>query len=905
MSGFRLNRGGSDIDRGRPLAFRFNGRLLHGFAGDTLASALIANGVSIVARSFKYHRPRGIVGSGFAETNALVQLGSGDRLVPNMPATLVPLAEGLEASSPNSWPSVDFDLGRVNDRVRALLSAGFYYKSFMWPGWHLFEGFIRRAAGIGRAPALPDPDRYEAREIRVDRLVIGAGRAGREAAERAVAAGEHVLILDAALDGSVAHLGRHPLDTGHEGGCLALARTTALGLYDHGFVTAVEEIEAAGLRQRLWKIRAQAITLATGAFEQPLIFANNDLPGILLASAWQDYLQRHAAAPGRTLLVATTTDNGYAAAFAAQDAGLTVRAIVDRREAATDAAQEAERRSIAVHRGAAVIAAHGSRRVRAATIATPSGTIRIACHSIAMSGGWAPARQLFNQPGCMPERCELVGMAAETVSAEPLDLALTRDPKTSFIDFQTDVTLADMALATRENYRSVEHVKRYTVWGMGTDQGKLSAANGAAALAALQDSASHRIGATRNRPPFAPVAIATLAASRHNGALHRPWRHLPAHGWHEAHGAVFEDFGWLRPSHYPLPGEDIAAAARREAAAVRNGVGIMDSSSLGKIELKGPDAGRFLDLLSAGRPSTIAVGDIRYNLLLTELGTVLDDGVVTRLGPDHFLLNTSSSHTETVMRWIEDWHQCQWPFDFVTRNVTEEWAALTIAGPQARALLASLPGTIDLAPERFPHLAVREGVLTDHPVRIMRVSFTGERSYEINVPAPLAVEMADRLWRAGTDFGLVPFGLDALEILRIEKGYIVIGTDTDGESQPGDIGFRKMGQTPGDFLGKRSLMRASASGSDRQHLVGLMPSDPAHVPLVGAHILQQAGGKAQGFVTSSCFSPTLGRGIALALMKGGQRRHGEKVTLWSEGLSWQAEVTMPRFVDPKGERLHG
>ena len=905
MSGHRLADGGSDIDRARPLAFTFNGRRLTGFFGDTLASALIANGISVVGRSFKYHRPRGIVGTGFAETNALVQLGSGSTLVPNMPATLVPLIEGLEANSPNCWPSVDFDLGRINDRFRGLLSAGFYYKTFMWPGWHLFEGIIRRAAGIGRAPALPDTDRYEAREIRVDRLIVGAGSAGMAAAEAAARAGERVLVAEAQSRHPGESWGRHPLERPDRSGPYFLPNTTVLGLYDQNFLTAVEEIDTPCLRQRLWKIRARRVTLATGAFERPLVFANNDLPGVMLASAWRDYLVRYAAAPGRMPLFVTSTDSAYEAAFAAHDAGLKVQGIADTRAIPADLGAEAQARGIALYPNASIVSAQGNMRVRSATLETPDGRIQIACDSIGMSGGWSPARQLFNQPGCAPENIDIVGAAMLSGSATTPEPSRTDNPKTSFIDFQTDVSLADLALATAENYRSVEHVKRYTVWGMGTDQGKLSAANGATALATLQQRPPGDLGATRNRPPFAPVAIATLAAARHNGPLHRPWRHLPAHDWHQAHGAVFEDFGWLRPSHYPLPGEDIAAAARREALAVREGAGIMDGSSLGKIELKGPEAGRFLDLISAGRPSTIPIGQIRYNLLLNELGTVLDDGVVTRLADDHFLLNASSSHADYVARWIEDWHQCQWPFDFVTRNVTEEWAALTVAGPRARALIATLDGDIDLSPDAFAHLAVREGVLAGIPVRILRVSFTGEPSYEINVPTPRATEMADRLWEAGQAFDLVPFGLDALEILRIEKGYIVVTVDTDGVTQPADIGFRKMGQTAGDFLGKRSLMHRSASAADRQQLVGLMPADPAHIPLAGAHVLRAKGGTAQGFVTSSCFSPTLGRGIALALLKGGQRRHGETVTLWSEGRTWQARVGTPRFFDPKGERLNG
>jgi sarcosine oxidase subunit alpha len=449
----------------------------------------------------------------------------------------------------------------------------------------------------------------------------------------------------------------------------------------------------------------------------------------------------------------------------------------------------------------------------------------------------------------------------------------------------------------------VEHVKRYTVWGMGVDQGRLSAANGVAALAAIRDVDPASLGTTKHRPPFAPVAIGALAADRPNGALFRPWRRLPAHNWHVARGAEFEDFGYLRPSHYPLPGETMEASARREALAVRNGIGIMDSSSFGKIELKGNEAARFLDLISLGRPSTIPVGRVRYNLLCDELGVLLDDGVVSRLAEDHFLLNASSAHAARVRGWIEDWHQCQWPLDFVSRDVSEEWAVLTLAGPKARDLLLAAGCTMPASREDFPHLSIREETIGGHDIRLQRVSFTGELSYEIGIAAPLAIDLADLLWDAGRDFGLIPFGLEALEILRIEKGFIHIGTDTDGTTIPADIGWGRIGRREGDYLGKRSLLHPSATQDGRRQLVGLETLSGESPLPIGGHIIGGAPHPSQGFVTSSCFSPYLDRPVALAMLANGRKRHGETVTIRSEGHEWQARVTAPKFLDPEGSRI--
>jgi sarcosine oxidase subunit alpha len=474
----------------------------------------------------------------------------------------------------------------------------------------------------------------------------------------------------------------------------------------------------------------------------------------------------------------------------------------------------------------------------------------------------------------------------------------------AFVDFQTDVTVDDLRLATRENYRSVEHVKRYTVWGMGTDQGKLSGVNGITVLAALQGMEPGTLGTTKFRPPFAPVAFGALAAGQANGKLLHGRRHLPAHDWHVARGAEFEDYDWLRPTHYPQASESMATAAQREAIGVRTGVGLIDSSSFGKIELKGPEAGRFLDLVSVGSPSTIPVGAIRYNLLTDEFGSLIDDGVVSRLGDDHFLLNASSGHAARIARWLDQWHQCEWPLDLVIQDVTERWAVLAVAGPRARAVLERTGCDIDLSREAFPHNRIRTGGLGGVPVRVQRVSFTGELCFEIGIAADYGESLAGHLMACGKDEGIIPFGLEALDILRLEKGFIHVGSDTDSRTQPADIGWGKgIARKASDFIGKRSLLHPAAGAPGRAQLVGLRPVDPAIVLPVGAHIIGGDPHPSQGIVTSSAFSPALGCGLSLALLDGGHARHAETVEVWSQGTSWPALVTAPGGYDSEGARL--
>lgn len=945
MSGFRLPGTAS----GRPLTFRFNGKTYVGREGDTLASALLANGVTLVARSFKYHRPRGIVGSGFDETNALVQLGTGAQTVPNQLATRVPLVDGLEARSVNCWPSLRFDIGAVNDRLSRLLGAGFYYKSFMWPGWHVFEGAIRRAAGLGRAPALPDPDNYAAQSQECDVLVVGGGVAGLAAARAASATGAHVLLVEAdtrlggRADKGDAWAAEAERALSEAPNVTILRRTTALGYYDHNLLTAIEEVDAPDLRQRFRKIRAGRMILAGGAFERPLLFAGNDVPGVMLADAIRHYLGRHGVAAGQRPLFAVNNDNAYRAAIAAKRAGLDVVGIVDLRDASGPVSEEARGVGIALFERHDIVRTHGRKALSAVTIRdrATGARQRLHCDVLGMSGGWSPAVQLFSQSGgtlrfddgvgaFVPDRsvqgerscgaaraifardaCIADGEAAGrggaglvaasgTAGALPLPAASAK----AFVDFQTDVTVDDLRLATRENYRSVEHVKRYTVWGMGTDQGKLSGVNGVAVLAALQGIEPGALGTTKFRPPFAPVAFGALAADQANGKLLHGRRHLPAHDWHVAQDAEFEDYDWLRPTHYPQASEAMEAAAQREAIAVRKGAGLIDSSSFGKIELKGPEADRFLDLMSVGSPSTIPVGGIRYNLLTDELGTLIDDGVVSRLGEDHFLLNASSGHAARIARWLDQWHQCEWPLDLVIQDVTERWAVLAIAGPLARAVLEKADCDLDLSREAFPHNRIRMGAIGGVPARIQRVSFTGELCFEIGIAADYGESLASYLAACGAAEGLIPFGLEALDILRLEKGYIHVGSDTDSRTQPADIGWGKgVARKASDFVGKRSLLHPAASAPDRAQLVGLRPVDPEIVLPVGAHVIGGDPHPSQGIVTSSAFSPALRCGISLALLDGGHGRHGETVRVWSEGESWPAVVAAPGGYDPEGARL--
>ena len=992
---------GGRLDRGTVLSFQWNGERLQGYAGDTLASALLANGRHLVGRSFKYHRPRGILSAGAEEPNALVQLETGAHTLPNLRATQVELYEGLGAAPQNCWPSLGFDIGAVNDVVSRLIPAGFYYKTFMSPvGWweRVYEPFIRRAAGLGVAPELPDPDHYDKMHVHCDVLVVGAGPAGLAAALAAGRSGARVMLIDEQNELGGSLLGRRQTIGAKPGSewltqsCAELAamaevrllpRTTLFGYFDHNYLVAVERVTdhlgprrgAGRPRQRLWKIRAAQVVLATGAHERPLVFRNNDRPGVMLASAAQTYVNRYAVRPGERAVVFTNNDDAWSAAFDLSDAGLDVSVVDARAEIADDLRKAAEARKIRMHAGSAVLTVHGSSRVAGVRVgqltddgrATRGMPRDLRCDLVAMSGGWNPAVHLFSQsrgklvwreddacfvPGAavQPLRsagacngafdlagCLAQGHAAGRAAAEqtghksaagrapganrreaaplrPLWSVPTarRDgPRNKhFVDFQNDVTAADVGLAAREGYVSVEHLKRYTTMGMGTDQGKTSNVNALAILAQTLGESVPAVGTTTFRPPYTPVTFGALAGCD-VGDLADPVRMTAMHGWHVERGALFEDVGqWKRPWYYPQAGETLHQAVARECRAVRSRVGILDASTLGKIDIQGPDAAEFLDRIYTNGFRKLGPGRARYGLMCGEDGMVFDDGVSVRLADDHFLMHTTSGGAARVLGWLENWLQTEWPeLRVYCNSVTEQWATASIAGPNARALLAELCSDIDLAPQAFPFMSLREGTVAGIEARIVRVSFTGESSFEINVPANYGMGLWQALMHAGARHGITPFGTETMHVLRAEKGFIIVGQDTDGTMNPFDLGLGGMVARHKDFIGRRSMSRPDSQRRDRKHLVGLLTEKPTEVLPEGGQIvdkpLYERPVPMLGHVTSSYWSENLGHSIALALLKGGQHRLGDTVCVQLADRHLKCRVVTPQFYDPQGSRMHG
>lgn len=965
MTGQRLESGGT-IRRDRPIAFRFDGATFTGFEGDTLASALLASGVSVMGRSFRYHRPRGLWGAWTEEPAALVDLSVGGRYEPNARATLVPLEPELEATSVNRWPGLRFDLGAFVDVLHPLFPAGFYYKTFMKPGWATWEESVRARAGLGRVNGEAGAPTRTARTAHCDVLVIGGGPAGLAAA-RAAAGGEARVML---VDDRPAFGGSLPLDAatidGHNAEAWAAAvaadlatrpmvtllpRTTAIGYFDHDLV-ALAERRPDG-RERLWRVRARRVVLATGAIERPLVFPDNDRPGIMAASAALGYVWRHGVLPGADIVVVTNNGGAYQAARALAAAGARIKAIVDTR--ATPGVVDAVAEVIP---GSIVTRTQGRLGIHHVEVAPLGGgrARTLACDLVAVSGGWNPSVHLFSQSGgklrwdeaiaaFVPDRsvqneqsvgaargvfdlaaCLEDGHVAGLAAAAATGHA-ARDPgmpraqegapyriepfwfvpgtrRRQWIDRLNDVTVADVRLAARENFASVEHLKRYTTLGMGTDQGKTSNVNGLAVLAAATGRAIPDVGTTTFRPPTTPTSFAAFTALR-RCALHAPTRRLPAHHAHARLGAVFDEYGgWQRPACYPRAGEDRAAAIRREAAHPRRAVGLFDASSLGKVEVTGPDAARFLDLMIYNAIGNLAPGRVRYALMLNENGKVFDDGVVARLGPERFLLSPSSSHTAGVVAALEEWRQCEY-LDMKVRveDVTAAWGTVAVTGPRAHAVLDKLE--TDIVPG--PHMSVAEGTVLGALGRIARVSYTGEAGFEISVPAGRADALWDHLLALGEDEGIAPFGLEALMILRMEKGYILIGIDTDGNTEPQDLGMTgPLRAKTVDFVGRRSLLRPDSRRTDRLELVGLAVEGAEPIP-GGAHVLAPGGRgeRSIGHVSSSAFSPSLGRPVALAMVEGGRARQtaGERVAVFSRGTRVMARIVAPAFVDREGARL--
>ena len=995
MSSNRLEEGGR-IDRREALTFYFNGTQYQGYAGDTLASALIANGVSVVGRSFKLHRPRGIVGSGAEEPNAILQIGSGAATLPNQRATQVELYDGLEARTVKGWPSVNFDIAEINDVFSRFFGAGFYYKTFMRPRamWPTFERFIRRAAGLGESPTEPDPDCYEHCNAHCDVLIAGAGPAGLMAALAAARTGARVIVADeqsefggALLSASDEIDGRAAVDWVqgvHEelascANVTLLPRSTVFGYFDHNFLTIAErctdhlgEHEQSGARQRMWRVRAQQVVLAQGAFERPLVFCNNDRPGVMLASAVSSYIKRYAVVPGQRAVVFTNNDSAYQTAIDLERAGVTVAAIVDNRATgAADLGAAADGLGLMIMRGHVVCDVVGRRRVRGVRVARYNGdntatvdaAIEIDCDLVVTSGGWSPAVHLHSQAGgknewdddlqCfLPARthqacrsagsasglwslqeCLRSGLAAGDEAAKDCGFAsasvtlptvgasatnriqpLWRVPAESdpdrcpkqFLDFQNDTSIADVRLAVREGFQNIEHVKRYTALGFGTDQGKLGNINGMAALAECLGESIPDVGTTTFRPAYTPVSFG-VCAGEGVGDLYDPVRKTAIHEWHEAVAAPFETVGqWLRPWYFPKGDEDLDAAVARECLAVRNSVGIMDASTLGKIDVQGADAVEFLDRIYTHKVSRMKIGRCAYGIMLGEDGMVMDDGVMARLGEQHFYLTTTTGGAAHVLSWLEIWLQTEWPeLDVYLTSLTDHYSTIAVAGPNSRNVLKKAGCDIDLEKEAFPFMSVQATDLGGIAVQIFRVSFSGELAFEVNVDSRYALHCWQLLMAAGEEFDITPYGTETMHVLRAEKGFVILGQDTDGSVSPVDLGMNWLLSKDKDFLGLRSLSRPDCQRDDRKQLVGLLSKDS--VLQEGAQlVIDPAAAKPVpmcGHVTSAYYSACLGHPIALALVAGGRARKGETIfAAASDGSIVPAEIVSPVFYDAKGER---
>ncbi len=992
----RLDDGGR-IDRGKPVTFTFNGKSYGGYRGDTLASALLANGVGIVARSFKYHRPRGIFSAGVEEPNAVVQLETGARTRPNMQATEIELYENLSATSVNCWPGVNVDLWAINNLAARLLPAGFYYKTFMWPKnlWLTYERIIRNAAGLGRAPGEPDPDTYDKMHIHADVLVVGAGPAGLAAALAAGRSGARVVLAEQQPEIGGRLLSEHAIIGGKPAAdwiavtleelsampeVRLLTRTTAFGYYDHNYLGLVERrhINIAepvdGASERLWRVRAKRVVLAGGAIERPLIFADNDRPGVMLAGALRSYVNRYAAIPGRQAVIFTNNDDAYRSALDLDRAGIKVATVIDLRHDPDGELPDAVRtRGIEVLDGWAITAVIGKRHIKAVDVRrlksegddVTGETRRIPCDVLGSSGGWNPVVHLHSQsgakarfedtiqsfvpgPAVQAERsagaangafglndCLAQGHAAGTeaarltgfkASSRAIKAEQPAESRTEalwfvpdgqdkgfgakhFIDLANDVTVADIDLAAREGYRSVEHVKRYTALGMGPDQGKTGNIPGLAVLSGALGKPIPEVGTTTFRPPFTPVTYGALAG-RDIGGLSDPARKSAMHNWHLHNGAMFEDVGqWKRPWYYPKPGETMQDALNRECLAARNCIGILDASTLGKIDIQGPDAAGFLNRIYTNAWTKLATGRCRYGLMLGEDGMIMDDGVTARLAENHFHMTTTTGNAARVLAWLEELLQTEWPnLKVYCNSVTEHWATMTLCGPMARDLLGEFTD-IDLAGDAFPFMSFQNATVGGIDGRIFRISFTGEVSYEINVPANHGLALWTALMNAGQKYGITPYGTETMHILRAEKGYIIVGQETDGTTTPGDLGMEWIVSKKKDFIGRRSLSRGDCVRQDRKQLVGLLTGDGDLVLPEGAQLVAELKDSPPmemiGHVTSSYFSANLGRSIALALVKDGRNRSGETIHAPLRDRTISAEIVSPVFFDPEGERLNG
>ena len=997
----RLPEGGLLIDRNKPIKFEFNGKKLSGFEGDTLASALLSNDQVLVGRSFKYHRPRGIVASGSEEPNALINLGEKEKFEPNQRATTIELFDGLKAASQNHWPSLDFDIGVVNNYLARFLPAGFYYKMFIHPRpfWkYIYEPFIRQSAGLGRAPSQKDNSQYEHFYAFYDLVIVGGGISGLNAALTAAESGLKILIIEQTPDWggrclvdfstigdetSAEYVFRLVSELKKFQNVTMRSRMTGAGVYDHGYILGYERLndhlaEEDGPRHRLWRIRAKQIITATGSIERPISFPSNDIPGVMLASAVRDYAMNFGVATGNKIAVYTNNDDAYRTAITLNEFGVEVPIIVDARGSGGGAlAERAKALGIRVENGKAISKVFGKKRVEAISICehkdSGKGNEKIACDCIAMSGGWSPVVHLYShcggklkwdekmalfkpdssakptshdglpfvtavgsangfllmqevlkdaREGCLEvveasggkvknESFKLIEQeyenSIEAIWIAPQDADIKKRSKI-WLDFQNDVKINDVELAAREGFESVEHTKRYTTLGMATDQGKLSNINGLAILSSSLGKEIPKVGTTTFRPPYTPISLGSIGGSARDD-LFQPVRKTPMHDWHENNGAYMEPVGqWRRPFCYPQAGETYAKAVEREINQTRSSLGILDASTLGKLLVTGPDAGKFLDMLYTNMMSTLKMGKCRYGLMCSENGFLIDDGVVARIDEQTWLCHTTTGGADSIHAHMEEWLQTEWwDWKVYIANVTEQYAQIGVVGPNARKLLEKI-GDVDVSREALGFMEWKDGNLGKYDARIFRISFSGELSYEIAVPAKQGLAFWGELIEAGKEFQVMPYGTEALHVMRAEKGFIMIGDETDGTVIPQDLNLDwAISKKKDDYLGKRAQERSFMVYPSRWKLVGLETLDGSVLP-DGAYAIADGvnpnGQKStQGRITSSYFSPTLKRGIAMGLVMNGPGRIGEIIKFPKiDGTVIRAKITSPVFYDPDGEK---
>ena len=983
MSHFRRLPTGGRIDRGKRVSARFDGKPLAGFAGDTLASALLANDRLLVGRSFKYHRPRGILSAGIEEPNGLFTIGEGATTEPNVAATVVELIDGLVASTQNAWPSADFDVMAVNSILAPMFQSGFYYKTFMGPrkgSWMFYEPFIRKAAGLGKATDQRDPDRYDMRYAFCDVLVIGSGPAGLAAALTAGRSGARVVLAEQDMEFGGSLLSGS--DAEHEAwrvSCVdelksllnveAFTRTTVQGLYDGNLAVLVEnrshlrpDARKGQARMLLTQLRAKTIVMATGAIERPLVFSNNDRPGVMLASALRSYANRFAVAPEKRAVIVANNDSAYATALDLAAVGVAVTVADHRAAVSADILARAGAKGIAIFPGSGIVNVEGTKAVKAVKLGG-AHAVTVECDVVGMAGGWSPVVHLSSHGGIKPRYDEAVAgfvpggfpsshfgagamigtfglsaaiaeganagasaasasgfgktrpvFAPEHVADRTYAILPTWSPPQmgkgkAFVDFQSDVTLKDVKTAHQEGYRSVEHLKRYTTLGMGTDQGKTSNINALALMAEYRGITIPEAGTTTFRPPYAPLTMGAIAG-RTVGSHFRPVRRSPLHDWHEKNGATFIDAGiWKRAWYYAWAGSSPETAYVKEMELVRKGVGLADVSTLGKIDIQGPDAAEFLNRVYVNGFAKLPVGKVRYGVMLNDDGIVLDDGTTARISENKFYMTTTTAQAGEVMSWLEYLLQCHWTdLNVQVASLTDEWAGMAVSGPKAReALQLAFPGA-DLSNEALPYMGCRDIIFEGVTVRLLRMSFSGELAYEVHVPADYATSLWEHVLKAAASTGIKPYGLEALASLRIEKGHVA-GLELDHRNTLDDLGLGRMAGKEKDYVGRALRFREDCQSPERWSLVGLELMEPDK-KLRGGAILFAASdeikGHGRGYITSVTWSTELGKFIALGLYHGSLKHEGEEIIAAFPLKNEQArlKIVSPHFIDHEGARLH-